>query len=347
MDALAKLKEELARKRKQAEELVQNVGGKKMIRRADILAKEEKEYMEKQALKKKKQKEEDDAAQASSSTESKLDVADDDTLTREEVIRRLRVRAQPITLFGEAEADSRMRLIKLEYDQPELNEGWNNDLASAMRDVDNDLVKDVIEGGANDKRKFDVQANKAILEEWDLIEKASILLGASDELQDVYRDCDTMNKFLKYLLARWAQQLNDRDEEEKKSVQGKYQASIYKQTCTNIKVLQNSLDAHTINNDIRHHLMKIIRLLIIDRDYIQANNAYMEMAIGNAPWPVGVTRSGLHQRPGSAKAYVSNIAHVLNDETQRKYIQAFKRLMTRCQEYFPTDPSKCVDFVRA
>lgn len=47
----------------------------------------------------------------------------------------------------------------------------------------------------------------------------------------------------------------------------------------------------------------------------------MEMAIGNAPWPVGVTRSGLHQRPGSAKAYVSNIAHVLNDETQRKYIQ--------------------------
>lgn len=49
----------------------------------------------------------------------------------------------------------------------------------------------------------------------------------------------------------------------------------------------------------------------------------MEMAIGNAPWPVGVTRSGLHQRPGSAKAYVSNIAHVLNDETQRKYIQVF------------------------
>ena len=44
----------------------------------------------------------------------------------------------------------------------------------------------------------------------------------------------------------------------------------------------------------------------------------MELAIGNAPWPVGVTRSGLHQRPGSAKAYVSNVAHVLNDEVMRK-----------------------------
>lgn len=100
----------------------------------------------------------------------------------------------------------------------------------------------------------------------------------------------------------------------------RHDASIYKQTCTNIKVLQNSLDSRSINNDIRHHLIKIVRygavlmkwlqcfkglfnvfkqlfwccrLLIIDRDYIQANNAYMEMAIGNAPWPVGVTRSGI------------------------------------------------------
>uniref|UniRef100_A0A8R1I070 Nuclear receptor domain-containing protein n=1 Tax=Caenorhabditis japonica TaxID=281687 RepID=A0A8R1I070_CAEJA len=88
------------------------------------------------------------------------------------------------------------------------------------------------------------------------------------------------------------------------------------------------------------------RLLVIERNYLEANNAYMEMAIGNAPWPVGVTRSGIHQRPGSAKSYVSNIAHVLNDETQRKYIQAFKRLMTKMQEYFPTDPSKSVEFVK-
>lgn len=45
------------------------------------------------------------------------------------------------------------------------------------------------------------------------------------------------------------------------------------------------------------------------------------MAIGNAPWPVGVTASGIHKRPGNEKFYVRNVAHVLNDETQRKYIQ--------------------------
>lgn len=70
------------------------------------------------------------------------------------------------------------------------------------------------------------------------------------------------------------------------------------------------------------------------------------MAIGNAPWPIGVTRSGVHQRPGSAKAYVSNIAHVLNDETQRKYIHGIKRIITKCQDYYATDPSRCVEYVK-
>ena len=41
-----------------------------------------------------------------------------------------------------------------------------------------------------------------------------------------------------------------------------------------------------------------------------------------------------------------NVAHVLNDETQRKYIQGLKRLITKAQEYYPTDPSKSVDYVK-
>jgi len=47
----------------------------------------------------------------------------------------------------------------------------------------------------------------------------------------------------------------------------------------------------------------------------------MEMAIGNAPWPIGVTMVGIHARTGREKIHDKNVAHVLNDETQRKYIQ--------------------------
>lgn len=70
------------------------------------------------------------------------------------------------------------------------------------------------------------------------------------------------------------------------------------------------------------------------------------MAIGNAPWPIGVTMVGIHARTGREKIFSKNVAHVMNDETQRKYLQGLKRLMTKCQQYFPTDPSRCVEYTR-
>lgn len=68
------------------------------------------------------------------------------------------------------------------------------------------------------------------------------------------------------------------------------------------------------------------------------------MAIGNAPWPIGVTMVGIHARTGREKIFSRNVAHVMNDETQRKYIQGLKRLMTKCQIMFPTNPSKSVEY---
>ena len=37
------------------------------------------------------------------------------------------------------------------------------------------------------------------------------------------------------------------------------------------------------------------------QDYILANEKYMEMAIGNAPWPIGVTNAGIHARWDQAR----------------------------------------------
>jgi hypothetical protein len=34
-----------------------------------------------------------------------------------------------------------------------------------------------------------------------------------------------------------------------------------------------------------------------------ANERYMEMAIGNAPWPIGVTNAGIHARPGRERIF--------------------------------------------
>ena len=64
------------------------------------------------------------------------------------------------------------------------------------------------------------------------------------------------------------------------------------------------------------------------REYLRANDAYLRLSIGNAPWPIGVTMVGIHERSGREKIFSSNVAHALNDETSRKYIQSLKRLVS-------------------
>ncbi|VDO50259.1 unnamed protein product [Haemonchus placei] len=293
MDLLNTLKEEMARKRKRIAELEVVVDGKKFIRGADLVAKQEEEYREKQKLKQanhqETKEEENHVVESTSEGDLLYEKAVPDEIPLSEVRKRLRERGHPIILFGEDESQVRARLLKLEIEQPDMKEGWKNEMQTAMRDVDEELVKEVIEGSSNDPNKHDVDLSSSFNDNWEKIEEQATLLGLGN---DPHRDCDIILSFFKYLITRWGMELNRRDDEEKKSPEGKLQASIHKQTVMNLRPLLNSLENHSCNNDIRHHLTNICRLLIIERNYILANNAYMTMAIGNAPWPVGVTRSG-------------------------------------------------------
>lgn len=53
--------------------------------------------------------------------------------------------------------------------------------------------------------------------------------------------------------------------------------------------------------------MKIF-LELINRNYIKANEYFLEMAIGNAPWPIGATMVGIHARPGRERISSKKIA---------------------------------------
>lgn len=61
------------------------------------------------------------------------------------------------------------------------------------------------------------------------------------------------------------------------------------------------------------------------RSYQKANDAYLRLSIGNAAWPIGVTSVGIHGRNARDRIGEDSVAHVLNDEVSRKYIQAVKR----------------------
>merc|ERR1711994_1202878 len=131
----------------------------------------------------------------------------------------------------------------------------------------------------------------------------------------------------------------------KMSVKGRMEATTYAQTRSYLKPLIRMVRKHTVSDDIRDSLVQMVKHAL-QRDYITSHERYMEMAIGNAPWPIGVTNAGIHARPGRERIFSKHVAHVLNDESQRKYIQGLKRLMTKCQQYFITEPSRSVDYVR-
>lgn len=63
-------------------------------------------------------------------------------------------------------------------------------------------------------------------------------------------------------------------------------------------------------DDILDSMVKIV-LNLIDRNYIRANEYFLEMAIGNAPWPIGATMVGIHARPGRERIASKHVARKL------------------------------------
>ncbi|XP_067275761.1 pre-mRNA-splicing factor 18 isoform X1 [Pseudorasbora parva] len=345
------LKAEIARKRKLIEDKDLVDDSKKYFKRADLARKEEEEYYRRCGYKvsneqpvRQLDKTEDEEPPSTSAnpvlelelTEEKLPM----TLSRQEVIRRLRERGEPVRLFGESDYDAFQRLRKIEILAPEVNKGLRNDLKAAMDKIDQQYLNEIV-GGAEGSVLLDTQHDLKVHEENTTIEELEVL-GASLGTDD-FRDMDIINKVLRFLLGVWAKDLNSREDHVKRSVQGKLASATQKQTESYLEPLFRKLRKKNLPGDIKESITDIIKFML-EREYVKANDAYLQMAIGNAPWPIGVTMVGIHARTGREKIFSKHVAHVLNDETQRKYIQGLKRLMTICQKHFPTDPSKCVEY---
>ncbi|KAF6780145.1 hypothetical protein AHF37_00366 [Paragonimus kellicotti] len=302
-------------------------------------------------------------------------------MPRKEVVRILRERNQPIRLFGESDYDTFQRLKRLQLLEPE-SKGMRNDLIAALDKVDDAEDEEFYSSGrgrtaadaqSGDTPVSDVKTKETVLDAEE-IERMKMDLArfvvyregtATDdatstvvaiskltpvtitaELEEGFREkvTDHVLRYLKFLLSKWGHALNARPKEEKLSYSGKIASATYTQTVEYVKTLLRALQERCCRDDILDSLVKIITLMM-DGNYLKANDAYLELAIGNAPWPLGVTNHGIHSRTAQEKIHAKNVAHVLNDETQRKYIQAIKRLMTQCQKFFPSDPSKCVNYM--
>ena len=148
-------------------------------------------------------------------------------------------------------------------------------------------------------------------------------------------------KWIKKMMMMWEQDFVDRDPSSMSSAAAKFDMNNYIETKKNLKPLYKLLLKQNINNEILDILYLLVRYTLL-KEYIKANDKYYDLGIGNAPWPMGVTMVGIHERSGRSKIFSSEIKHIFNDETQKKYIISIKRLLTICQKHYPIDPSRNV-----
>lgn len=264
---------------------------------------------------------------------------DEVNLPPAQIIRRLMDRGEPIKLFGEDLAHTFKRLRKLELEAPlDVNQDrQKNDLMAAMKEVDEDNMQERSGQNAADGGPKQLQKSKYTYPEVIKLMKEDTGNG------DAERDQKVLRHYWKCLLSRWEQDMNARPLEEKETPEGKRFTATFKQTCVMIKPLLTHFKKRDTPVEMVPLLVEIAQFCAC-REYAKANDAYVRMSIGNAAWPIGVTNVGIHSRTGREKIFSQNIAHVLNDENSRKYIQAMKRLMTYAQTKYSTDPSKSLEY---
>ncbi|PIA30712.1 hypothetical protein AQUCO_05400071v1 [Aquilegia coerulea] len=290
-------------------------------------------------------------------TQTQEQKIDDLVLPKQEVIRRLRFLKQPITLFGEDD-DARLDRLKFtlkagvfEVDS-DMTEGQTNDflrdiaelkkrqktglLSDGKRKRKEDGLEDGEGGGGGGDDDMSVDGN---LSDGDMDKDLKKMKANFGDLCDE----DKILVFFKKLLIEWNQELNDMSDAEKRTAKGKSMVATFKQCARYLHPLFKFCRKKVLPDDIREALLVVVNCCM-KRDYLAAMDQYIKMAIGNAPWPIGVTMVGIHERSAREKIYTNSVAHIMNDETTRKYLQSVKRLMTFCQRRYPAMPSKAVEF---
>ena len=144
--------------------------------------------------------------------------------------------------------------------------------------------------------------------------------------------------YLSFLLDEWEKYMASRPEEEKRSKEGMQAEEVRLQAVRTISPLLKGLRKKEFMLDVFVSLANIV-MHMQSRDYVKAADAYYKVSIGNAAWPIGVTMVGIHKRSAQEKIKIGEIAHVLNDETTRKWLQSLKRLITFAQQRFPPETS--------
>ena len=262
-------------------------------------------------------------------------------LTPHEVTEKLRVMGLPVRLFGEVSNqgdEARRDRLRQALAQQTLTLAGLKEQDEFRLDKGHTIRNTFLERDNNDASK-----TAGLLETDGRDDKGR--KDSKDDAQDKALPTEPHKRVYKYfkgLLREWEDDLSKRSEEVKRSIAGKNETKTMQQCRDYISPLFKQCKKHQVDEGQLQNIVKIIDFCI-EGEFVKAHDAYMDVAIGRAAWPIGVTMVGIHARTGRAKIESQNVAHVMNSELQRKYLTSIKRLMTFAQSKRPDiHPSKKV-----
>lgn len=227
------------------------------------------------------------------------------------LVTGFRKHRQPILLFGETKEERFMRLYDIEH-QPQLKPNTKETLLAREQEIPS-------QGENNDYDAMFEQCRSMPKD----TKHASIGIWIANTLQGWQQKTIAERE-------EFARQGNKAEVNRKNTMLVK--------TMKELQPLVKMLNDGTIDEDILDKIYNVVECCN-NNQYKEAHTAYMRLAIGNSAWPMGVTMVGIHERAGRSKISTSEIAHILDDETTRKYIQMIKRLISYAESTYITEPT--------
>ncbi|OAL56411.1 hypothetical protein IQ07DRAFT_626485 [Pyrenochaeta sp. DS3sAY3a] len=231
-------------------------------------------------------------------------IPEEDDISDEELVAKLRALDEPTRLFGETHRQRLKRYKK--------RVGADN-LAAIMTDGP-------------------IPTTLQLVPEKDM--KVSLKVPNDKEGREfLFRQ---IASYFTMVLKEWDITLARRDLEVKESYQGKQAYAAMVQARENMRPLFKKLETFDLADSIIEPVVEIVHAAQ-ERRYVNANDGYLRLSIGNAAWPIGVTMVGIHERSAREKLHESdkNAAHIMSDEITRKYLQSIKRCLSFAQTRWP------------
>ncbi|RAH73247.1 mRNA splicing protein PRP18 [Aspergillus aculeatinus CBS 121060] len=238
----------------------------------------------------------------------------EEALSAEEVKQRLRELGEPVTLFGEGEKARARRY-------------WRVVRKDDLR-PDGEAVQQ--------RQKWTDGPIPTMLE---LVPEVEMKIPATVPKDDAGKKFlfRQLASYFTMVLKEWEAALANRDVSVKQSLQGRQAFNAMVQSRENMKPLFRKFEKGDLDAGVLEHVVEIVHKAQLRR-YVDANDAYLRLSIGKAAWPIGVTMVGIHERSAREKLHQSDQqAHILSDESTRKYLQSIKRCLSFAQTRWPPD----------